>query len=193
MRTDYKLTSKDKLTAVIKKSGITTWNELIEFTKKLPYGRNSNRTELGLVISEKKGTCSSKHALLKKVADLNKIDNVKLFLGIYRMNQRNTPNIGNALTKNSIDYIPEAHCYLKIHSEKVDITSSQSGFSEIETDIITELEIQPEQIAEFKVQYHKEFLKNWLVESKIDKSFSEIWEIREKCISNLTEKTTNEI
>ena len=193
MKTDYKLTSNDELTAFIKKSGILTWNELIEFIKILPYGRNSNRTELGLVISEKKGTCSSKHALLKKMADLNKIDNVKLILGIYRMNQKNTPNIGNALTKNAIEFIPEAHCYLKINSNKVDITSSQSDFSKIETDIITELEIQPEQIAEFKVKYHKEFLKDWIVESKIDKSFSEIWEIREKCISNLTEKTTNEI
>jgi hypothetical protein len=38
---------------------------LIEKVKNIPYGRNSNRTDFSLVISENKGTCSSKHAFLK--------------------------------------------------------------------------------------------------------------------------------
>lgn len=86
------MNSKDEVTTIIKNSGIETWNELIKYVKKLPYGRNSNRTDFGLVISEEKGSCSSKHALLKKVADLNNIENVKLILGMYRMSQNNTPN-----------------------------------------------------------------------------------------------------
>lgn len=85
MKKNYKLKSRDHLTAKIKQSGIETWHELLEFTKKLPYGRNANRMDLEFVFSEKKGTCSSKHAFLKKVADLNKIKNIKLIIGIYRM------------------------------------------------------------------------------------------------------------
>lgn len=193
MRTNYKLNSNDELTAIIKHSGIKTWNELIEFTKNLPYGRNSNRTNLGLVFSEKKGTCSSKHAFLKKVADLNKVKNVKLIIGIYRMNQKNTPKIGTELSENSIDFIPEAHCYLKINNERTDLTTNQTDFDKIESDIISELEIMPEQVAKFKVDYHKTFLKKWISENQIEKDFDEIWEIREKCINNLTEKATNEI
>lgn len=120
------LTSKDELTAIIKYSGIITYNELIKFIKELPYGRNLNRTDLSLVIREKKGSCSSKHALLKKVADLNRIEQVQLMLGIYRMNEKNTPNIGTALNDCPFDYIPEARCYVKISNIRTDYTTAQS-------------------------------------------------------------------
>ena len=191
MRTNYNLNSKDKLTAIIKDSGINTWNELIKFVKELPYGRNSNRTDFGLVIIEKKGSCSSKHALLKKIADLNKIQNVKLVLGIYKMNRRNTPNIGNVLLENKIEFIPEAHCYLKIDDKRTDLTTNNSNFEKIEIDILNELEIEPEQVAEFKVEYHKDFLTKWISENRIDIEFNEIWKIREKCIENLAKKPTH--
>lgn len=187
MKKNYKLKSRDHLTAKIKQSGIETWHELLEFTKKLPYGRNANRMDLELVFSEKKGTCSSKHAFLKKVADLNKIKNIKLIIGIYRMTQKNTPKIGTQLCENSIEFIPEAHCYLKINNLRTDLTTKQSDINKIESDIIHELEIIPEQVAAFKVDYHKAFLKNWISESRLEKSFDEIWQIREKCIENLTE------
>jgi hypothetical protein len=191
LRTNYKLNSNDKLTAIIKDSGINTWNELIQFVRELPYGRNSNRTDFRLVIIEKKGSCSSKHALLKKIADLNKIQNVKLVLGIYKMNRQNTPNIGNVLLENKIEFIPEAHCYLKIDDKRTDITTNNSDFEKIERDILNELEIEPEQVAEFKIEYHKDFLTKWILENRIDREFNEIWKIREKCIENLTKKPTH--
>jgi len=65
----------------------------------LPYGRTANRTDLSLVISEQKGTCSSKHALLKEVADLNGIKGIDLIIGIYKMSEANTPGIGDELSK----------------------------------------------------------------------------------------------
>jgi len=181
-----KLTSRDELTNLIKSNGINTWQELIEFIKTLPYGRNSNRTDYKLVILEKKGSCSSKHSLLKKVADLNKISNIELIMGIYRMNKSNTPKIGNILFENSFDYIPEAHCYLKINGERTDFTTSQSNFKKLEKDIIQEIEIQPEQVAVFKVEYHKSFLKEWISNNNLKIDFNKTWDIREKCIANLT-------
>ena len=187
MNKDYKLKSKDKLTMLVKSKGIKSWNELTEFIKKLPYGRNKNRTDFGLVLSEQKGTCSSKHALLKNIADLNKIPNIDLVIGIYRMTELNTPKIGTELTDNSIEFIPEAHCYLKINKNRIDFTSEQSEFKKIEEDLIQEKLIEPNQVANFKVDYHKKFLKNWLNETKSKFEFDQIWQIREKCIENLTE------
>ncbi|MGB1018788.1 MAG: hypothetical protein ACPGVH_06945, partial [Chitinophagales bacterium] len=73
---DYILTSEDEITKLVKSNGICSWDELTEYIRNLPYGRNENRTDLGLVLSEKKGTCSSKHALLKSIADSNNISNV---------------------------------------------------------------------------------------------------------------------
>ena len=187
MNINYKLESKDKLTELAKSIGIESWIELTEFVKNLPYGRNKNRTEFGLVLSEKKGTCSSKHALLKKIADLNNIPQIKLILGIYRMTEKNTPKIGPELIKHSIGFILEAHCYLKLNDKRIDFTSKKSEFEKIEQDIILEKEIEPEQVAEFKVDYHKDFIKNWVKENKSEFGYDQLWRIREKCIENLTE------
>ena len=182
-----KLTSRDELTNLIKGKGIETWEETIEFVESLPYGRNSNRTDFKLVVTEQKGSCSSKHAMLKKVADLNKIPGIKLILGMYRMSEKNTPGIGNVLTENSIEFIPEAHCYLKVDGKRTDITTAESSFSQLEEDIIQELEIYPEQVSKYKVEYHKKFIKRWLKDTNSKFEFEQIWRIREKCIQNLTE------
>lgn len=186
MNTDYKLKSKDKLTELAKRNGIETWSELMHFVKLLPYGRNRNRTDFGLVLTELKGTCSSKHALLKDIANSNSIPNIDLLIGIYRMTESNTPKIGTELTDNSIDFIPEAHCYLKINDKRIDLTTEQSDFEKIEKDIIQEKSIKPSQVGEFKVDYHKKFLKDWLNETKSELDFDQIWRIREKCIKNLS-------
>ncbi len=184
---NYTLASKDELTKLVKSNGINLWNELTEFVKGLPYGRNQNRFDLGLVLTERKGSCSSKHALLKKIADFNNIPNVKLFLGIYKMNQSNTPKIGNELEKYSIEFIPEAHCYLEINETRLDFTADQSEFEKIQNEIIEEEEIETGQVAEFKVEYHKNYIKKWLIETNSEFNFDQFWNVREKCIENLTE------
>ncbi|WP_232817828.1 hypothetical protein [Winogradskyella tangerina] len=187
MNSDYKFIAKDQLTELAKRNGIKSWNELTDFVKTLPYGRTKNRTDLSLVLSEKKGTCSSKHALLKRLADLNDIPNIELVIGIYKMTESNTPKIGNELTQNGLVYIPEAHCYLKINGNRKDLTSNQSDIDKIAKDIIEEQFIEPHQIAEFKVNYHKNFIKAWLKETDSESEFDRIWTIRENCINRLTE------
>ena len=161
------------------------FQETISFVKQIPYGRNSNREDLSLVISENKGTCSSKHAYLKDFAIKNKIPNVQLIIGIYRMNEKNT-KIGTILSENNLEFIPEAHCYLKIDGKTVDITSKDTDFDKIKADLLKEIEIQPYQVADFKVNYHQNYLKNWLTETNSKFSFDEIWKIREICIQKLS-------
>ncbi|WP_299439167.1 hypothetical protein [uncultured Aquimarina sp.] len=183
---NFIINSEDHLSKLIIEKGITSWNELIEYIKIIPYGRNSNRTDSTLVISENKGTCSSKHALLKKIADLNGAKDVELIIGIYKMNSINTPKIGNIFLNNHIKYIPEAHCYLRYKGETIDATSGTSDFEKIKKDVMTEKKIQPDQVGSFKIKYHQDFIKNWITTEKLNFSFDEIWEIREQCIKNLS-------
>lgn len=180
---DYRLTAKDKITFAIRQKGITSWNALCRYVQLLPYGRNYNRHNLLLVIEEQKGTCSSKHALLKHVADVNNIPNVHLLMGIYKMNEINTPKIGNTLVNNKLNYIPEAHCYLKIDDKKMDLTSPNASFTIIAPDILVEITITPAQVNEYKISYHKTFIKQWLANENIPLSFKQAWKIRETCIS----------
>lgn len=186
MKTNYALQSNDDLTLLLKAKGISTWNAVTEYTKCLPYGRNTNRTDLSLVLTEQKGSCSSKHAFLKHIAELNALPNIKLILGIYKMNNINTPKIGNVLTKNGIDFIPEAHCYLSIKGERLDYTSSNSDFNRLKNEILLEQEIEAFQVAKFKVNFHKAFIKNWIETDNISFGFDEIWKTREACIANLS-------
>ncbi len=198
MQDNFLFSSKDELTSLTISLGIKTWNELTKYIQHLPYGRNANRHDLSLILTEQKGTCSSKHAFLKKIADLNQLENIKLYIGIYKMNQSNTPKIGNILSENEfgyqLDYIPEAHCYLKINGIEHDFTSNNSDFENLRNetlnDILEEIEIEAHQVNEFKVNYHQEFLKKWIEKqntlSDFVINFDTLWQLREKCISALT-------
>ena len=103
------------------------------------------------------------------------------------MNEVNTPKLGDLLSRNNIEYIPEAHCYLKINQIAVDATTPASLYDKIKQDIIEEIEIIPNQVSDFKVEYHKAFLKKWITETNQNNTFEEIWEIREQCISKLSQ------
>jgi hypothetical protein len=182
----HELCSKDSLTHLVTHKGYDNWNALIEYVKKIPYGRNSNRFDFSLVVKENKGTCSSKHAFLKSIAELNGVQDVKLIIGIYKMNYLNTPKIGSAIKDKGLDYIPEAHCYLKINNRRIDVTSCSINIGNLESSILEEIEIEPSQVVDFKGDYHKHYIKEWRIRENIDMSFNAIWNLREQCITNLS-------
>jgi len=186
---NFSLMDKSPLSLLVYGKGIKDWKGLLEYVQNLPYGRNENREDLSLLLKEGKGTCSSKHAFLKRIADLNKISNVKLVLGIYKMNAKNTPGIGNEIEKSGLKYIPEAHCYLTIEGMRVDVTSASSSFEKVESVLLQEMEIEPEQIVNYKVEIHKEYLSKWILEQKLEMTFDELWFIRENCILNLSNQS----
>lgn len=182
----YPLQSNDKLTLLIQQKNISTWNQFLKYIQKLPYGRSENRSDFSLVLKEEKGTCSSKHALVKQIADSNNIS-VKLILGMYKMNRLNTPKIKGILNKYQIEYVPEAHCYLRFENQTIDLTFKNSSFKNIEKDIIEEQEITPNQVIDYKVNYHKNYVKQWLIKNEINYTFEKFWKIREECILKLSE------
>ncbi len=180
--------SAGELTSRLQSLGIHDMQTFMNFIMHIPYGRNSDRSNPELVLSEMKGTCSTKHALVKMVADENELTEIKLMLGIYKMNRDNTPNIGDELEKHGLKYIPEAHCYLKMNDEEIDLTSAHSSFDKIKDDLIMEMEISPIQTGDFKVHFHKQFIGDWIAEEKIQFSFDDIWHIREACIKRLSDQ-----
>tara|TARA_R100000935_G_scaffold13736_5_gene27640 strand:+ start:63179 stop:63733 length:555 start_codon:yes stop_codon:yes gene_type:complete len=181
-----KLTSDKIVTQKLREEGVYSWEDAILFIQKLPYGRNSNRKDLLLVLSEAKGTCSSKHAFLKELANENGFKFVNLYIGVYKMNSINTPKIGTVLSEYNLDHIPEAHCFLKSNGVPLDVTTATSDFSRIENEILEEVEIEPHQVSNYKIAMHQEFLRKWIQRHNIRFTFEEIWNIRERCIQNLT-------
>ena len=167
-------------------AGLSNLEMCMSYLRALPYSRNSNRTDLGLVFTEGKGTCSSKHAALKAIALEQEIHAVQLILCLYKMSADNTPGIGTHIRDANLEYLPEAHCYLDIDGEKLDLTSTSASLARIENDILHEEIIKPDQVGTYKVTAHKKFVQDWLASEHIEKSFEEVWSIRESCIASLS-------
>ncbi len=163
--------------------GISSFEEASSYIKALPYGRNADKHDSLCVFKDQKGTCSTKHALLKRLAEENAQNDIMLMMGIFRMNVQNTPQTKRVLSEYGLEYIPEAHNYLKYNGSVIDCTTTKT--LDFQPDLLEESIIEPEQIADYKVAYHKLFLSEWLKTSQLPYSLDEIWGIREKCIAAL--------
>jgi hypothetical protein len=168
------------------KRNISTFENATKFVAKLDYGRNANKNDLKSVFIDNCGTCSTKHALLKQLADENGFEEIKLVIGIFKMNSKNTNEISKTLERNDLEFIPEAHNYLKYKDVIFDFTKVDSKSSDFENELIEELEILPNQISNFKIEYHKSHLQDWLDKNQhIKFDLDELWKIREECIGDL--------
>lgn len=159
-------------------------HEAVAWVWKLPYGRNSDRSNFGLVITEGRGTCSGKHALLAQLASDLGVD-IPLVVGIFLMNRTNTPEIADILQEYAVTEIPEAHCFLKYAQSRWDFTRYEEANSPLAShEFVYEEAIQPGQIGEYKTRLHKEWIRKWIAvnASPVHVPFDRFWEAREKCI-----------
>lgn len=182
------LKSAGMVSAEVRERGIADYRSAGAYLQRLPYGRNTDRANARLVLSEGRGTCSTKHALLAELAQEQQLP-LALTLGIYAMCERNTPGVGCILDRYGLPFIPEAHCYLTYQGERIDITRSGVEPTEPITQFFEEETITPEQIGDYKVQRHQRFLREWVARAVGigSCSFEEIWTIREACIAALNQ------
>ncbi|MFC0427528.1 hypothetical protein [Chryseobacterium scophthalmum] len=164
-----------------------------KYVSELPYKRNSDKNNIKCIFDDLGGTCSTKHAALRKLALENHQSNVKLILGIFKMDAEYTFKIKNTLDKFNLNYIPEAHNYLKIDDEYFDFTKPNSEYSQFKNKLLVEKKIEYNEIMTEKVLFHKRFLENWLSDENLSYSLDEIWEIREQCIKDLQKSDEAEI
>jgi hypothetical protein len=133
--------------------GCGSYRSAARYLHELPYGRNSDRSEFRLVLSERRGTCSTKHALLAAVA-LEQGLPVSIVIGIYDMTGR-----------------------------RVDITRSGIAARAPIARFHREWSIEPEEIGAHKLALHRQYLLGWLRERRdLRFSLEELWRIREACI-----------
>ena len=151
----------------------------------LPYHRNSDRSDWRLVLDEGLGTCSTKHALLAELAREND-RRVALVLGVYEMDEANTPGVGAVLGSHGLRSVPEAHCYLAYEGARVDLTRQEGGEGRVQR-FLHEEEIEPYQIGEYKVEAHKRFVRRWAEERGLDPVH--LWRVRKECIAALADSS----
>ncbi|HXN86147.1 MAG TPA: hypothetical protein VN867_08750 [Candidatus Binataceae bacterium] len=182
---DRRLIVGGEVTAEFLALGIDNYRTGAHHISQLPYGRNGRRANFRLVLKERRGTCSTKHALLAALAIEQQLA-VQLTLGIYEMHERNTPGVGATLNKYRIAFVPEAHCYLTYDGIRVDVTRGSITPVEPIASFLREETISPAQIGDYKVEMHKSFIREWSARETA-RSWEEIWKIREDCIAALSQ------
>ena len=168
---------------------ITDFAAALKYIQHLPYGRNSKTGSLMRVLDEKRGTCSTKNALLHTLCMENGKQGFNLMLGIFNMDAENTPAIQPVLRKYRLTYIPEAHVYLKNNGTIIDATYPKAQTAWIKA-IVSEEEIESSDIGAYKIKAHKSYLDKWRKETK-DKAVlkyttEQLWDIREECIAAMS-------
>lgn len=109
------------------------------------------------------------------------------------MNRVNTPKISATLNKYDLEFIPEAHCYLRFHDLVIDYTFNDSERISFIDNLLEETIIQPHQITDFKFNYHNTYLEYWLKTNNSSRyTLDEIWAIREECIGELSVKNNDD-
>ncbi len=181
-----KLRPAGPVTARLLALGVETFEAAADHVRRLPYGRNSDRDDFQLVLSERRGTCSTKHALLAALALEQGLD-VALCIGIYEMTGRNTPGVGPALERHGLPHLPEAHCYLICGGRRIDVTRAGAEPEAPIDRFLYEERIEPAKIGRYKTELHERFLRGWAAESEQagGRSFEDLWSIREECIAAL--------
>ncbi len=185
---DAVLKNVGEASAAFLAQGVAGYQTAGRYVHQLPYGRNTDRANYRLVLAEKRGTCSTKHALLAALAIEQNLP-VFLTLGIYEMHERNTPGVGKVLDRYNLSFIPEAHCYLTYNGARIDVTRSGLEPTAPIAAFLFEEPILPEQIGDYKVHTHQRFLREWAARSVVasGRRFEEIWKIREECIAALAQ------
>lgn len=163
--------------------GFDSFHQICQWVWLLPYGRHRDNPHYMSVVKEQKGTCSTKHALLKALADELGIE-LQLTVGVYAMTEANTPGVGKVLDQYQCEYIPEAHCYLSYQGNRVDLTRFVIASCEPITEFFIEKNFTVDELITVKQAFHYTFIQNRFGSQQA----KTMWAIRERCIQALSEQ-----
>ncbi len=182
---NFNITPGNPIGDLFLQKNVKTFYDAIRYIHNLPYGRLENPLEFENILMEGKGTCSTKHALLKTLAEEHLIYGLQLSLAIYAMDDSNTPKVGPILKKYNLPYMLEAHTFLTYDDETYDYTFPKSYSLKWQESVLIQTTIDTDQIGEFKKEYHKSVLADWITRDKIPYTLEKMWSIREECIDAL--------
>src|ERR1043166_6631313 len=180
---DFELCREEPLSDLMRQRGVTTFRAAAAYVRDLQYRRPTASGDLASVLIEGCGTCSSKHALLAKIAREQHVRGIELMLGLYEMRENNTPGVAVVLGTYGLSALPEAHCYLRYAGKRIDLTGLPSGPESPFNALLHEEPIEPSQALSEKGARHRAFIERWAAERGLDPA--RVWEARELCIAAL--------
>lgn len=183
---DHPLPETGFVSRAFREQGCHTLRDAFAAVWRLPYRRNADPADPLAPLRESRGTCSTKHALLARLAREAGVD-MQLRLAVYLMSEANTPGVGPVLARHGLDAIPESHCYLICEGQVVDLTHFDSTPEEPIRPFLFECTIDVGQVGAGKRDAHQAFLQRWAQSPEAQGlSGDALWAIREECIAALS-------
>lgn len=183
----WQLRPQGPITAAFLERNVSDLQQAGQLLQSLPYGRNERPLEPLCVLDEGRGTCSTKHALLARLAE-EQDQPIQLMLGIYEMDPANTPGVGGVLDAHELKLMLEAHCYLMFDSQRIDVTRAPDTPAHPIERLLHEEQISPDHIGAYKTDLQRRMLRAWITadpESSRGYTLDQLWSIREACIGAL--------
>jgi hypothetical protein len=101
--------------------GIRSFHEACRYVHELLYGYNSDRDDLMILFKEKRGTCTTKHAVIATLAHEMELP-IQKNVGIYAMTEEIVTGTNDLLAQFNVPCIPMLHCFLVYEKFRVDLT-----------------------------------------------------------------------
>ena len=100
---------------------IGTFHEACRWVQQLPYGYNSDRDDLMILFKEKRGSCTTKHAVIATLAAELALP-IHKQVGIYAMTEALVTGTREILARYRLPYVPMLHCFLNYRDHRVDLS-----------------------------------------------------------------------
>ncbi len=163
---DKEITPSGKISKKFLELNITSFKDACYYVHNLDYGYNSNYDDEMILFKEKKGTCTSKHAI---IAGLARELNIPLYkhVCVYKFTEEITTGVNEILKKYDIPYVPMTHCFLEYKQNRFDITEGNNNGKKKNIDeyIISE-RVDPFISGKDEYLLYKRVLKEYVLPSK---------------------------
>lgn len=118
---DQHITQTGPIGRIFTGLGIGTFHEACRWVQQLPYGYNSDRDDLMILFKEKRGSCTTKHAVIATLAAELALP-IHKQVGIYAMTEALVTGTGEILARHRLPYVPMLHCFLNYRDHRVDLS-----------------------------------------------------------------------
>ncbi len=185
---DFPLRAPGPVSEAFHSRAIETFSAACSHVAGCAYRRVSQPDNPLAVLEESCGTCSSKHVILKQLADeQGQGASVRLMLGIFFWGVSFSPKLESVLADSGFTELPEVHCYLRIDGAIVDLTSATWGRPRFVDTLAHEMELfSTDSATARKRETHREWMAAWLEQEHPDADFEDTWALREACIHSLS-------
>ncbi len=146
--------------------GINSFKQACDYVHNIEYGYNTNYNDRLIFFKEKKGICTSKHAVIASLAeDLN----IPLYkhVGVYKFTEEISTGANEILKKYKIPYVPMVHCFLVYRNLQFDLTEGNcNGKNTTIDELIYEEKVEPFISGKDEYLLFKRVLKKQILPSK---------------------------